>query len=135
MTGRRQRGYTLAELMIAVAIIGILASVAIPLYQEHIITTQREAVVAKVELFRAFEENARIDSGAYDAGFYTPGGTNDFADIGYRVPNDRDGISFTVAACGTTVGQTIDACYRVDARTSDGRIAGRWQNGVWTWTL
>ena len=56
-----QKGFTLIELMIVVAIIGILAAVAIPQYQNYIAKSQVSRVMAESGQLRTAVENCILD--------------------------------------------------------------------------
>ncbi|MAO14546.1 MAG: prepilin-type cleavage/methylation domain-containing protein [Marinobacter sp.] len=53
---RGQKGFTLIELMIVVAIIGILAAIAIPQYQDYIAKSQVSRVMGEVGSLRTATE-------------------------------------------------------------------------------
>ena len=68
-----QKGFTLIELMIVVAIIGILAAIAIPQYQNYIAKSQVSRAVAELGSIKtAFEDclnNGKTAVGECDLGY------------------------------------------------------------------
>lgn len=61
MFAKVQKGFTLIELMIVVAIIGILAAIAIPRYQDYIIKTQVTRVMGETGALRTSMETCVTD--------------------------------------------------------------------------
>lgn len=63
MKNSMQKGFTLIELMIVIAIIGVLAAVAIPAYQDYISKSQVTAGVAEIASAKTSIEN-KLNEGA-----------------------------------------------------------------------
>ncbi|MBS1174572.1 MAG: type pilin protein [Burkholderiaceae bacterium] len=64
---RAQAGFTLLELLAVVAIVGILASISIGQYNQHIVQSNRRAAVASLYAAQQIMERTRLQKGQYES--------------------------------------------------------------------
>ena len=63
--GPRQRGFTLIEVMIALAVVAILVRIALPGYQAYIVRSSRQAAQAELVALANAQEKIFLNSSAY----------------------------------------------------------------------
>jgi prepilin-type N-terminal cleavage/methylation domain-containing protein len=92
-----KKGFSLAELMIVVAIIGILAAIAVPSYMSYMNRTRRTEAVTSLETVALYEEKYFAEHGQYLSSL-----TNLAHSTGLTNPNSDAKRSYDVAVTVTT---------------------------------
>ena len=112
MLKKLQKGFTLIELMIVIAIIGILAAIAIPAYQDYTIRSQvTEGLTLAGDLKASIAE-----------WYANTGEWADLADLGINAATDKAGkyvtsVGVTGGVITITYGNQANAAIKTPAKT------------------
>ncbi|RPI15937.1 MAG: prepilin-type N-terminal cleavage/methylation domain-containing protein [Lysobacterales bacterium] len=88
-------GFSLVELLVAMAIVGVLIAMGVPSYREHLRRGAAEEIAAELGTGRVAVEQFFLDNRTYD-GAPCPAGTEHFA-----VTCDSDDTSYDLTATGS----------------------------------
>ena len=91
---KQQQGFTLIELMIVIAIVGILAAIALPAYQDYTVRAKMSEALAnlaeaKTSVAEYYAANNRMPPTADAAGFNSDVGTDIVASLVYSSTGGR----------------------------------------------
>ncbi len=137
MKKQLQKGFTLIELMIVVAIIGILAAIALPAYQDYLARSQAAESVVLLDAARTSIEDYAAQNGVFPNG---TAGTDSLADLGItaqgtygalgepaQTATDGGTIAYTFGAGGVNVNANLNGTTVTYTRTaSAGGVSGSW---------
>lgn len=112
-------GFSLVELMVSIAILGIIAAISVPLYSGYVESAAKGALINNVATMEVFQEDVMLRTGAYAEGTYDArAGEMSLTDaIGWQPRMDTGAVYVVEAATASS--------YRVRATDAQGRSVCR----------
>jgi type IV pilus assembly protein PilE len=98
---QKSDGFTLIELMIVVAIIGILAAIALPSYQDYVRKSRRTDATVAISKIQQAQEKWRANNTSYTTTLSDLGATSATENGYYTISLGKDGATCTGTADGT----------------------------------
>lgn len=144
----RQTGFNLIELMLVVAVIGILASIAVPAYTDYVLRGKLVEASAqlsdmRVKLEQSYQDNRHYGSTATACGVTPPAAPNvkyfTFTctwrtGIAPAKTSDNSSQSFLVKATGIAATPTAGFEYTIDQDNAKTSVTP-WGNGASCWVM
>ncbi|WP_399681463.1 pilin [Xenophilus sp.] len=128
-----QKGFTLIELMIVVAIIGILAAIAIPQYQTYVAKSQVSRVMSETGSLRTAIEACILDGKTTPLALGTAPAAATDCDVGATQSNLLGGTVAVYTGLNVTIGEAADAASTIVA-TFGNNAAVALKTKTLTWT-
>ncbi|TOB68950.1 pilin [Vibrio parahaemolyticus] len=124
---KKQQGFTLIELMIVVAVIGVLASIAIPQYQKYVAKSEVASALATMTGVKTNVEAYAVENGE----FPDTGKENDLG-VPSSIPSGNIEFAKTASAATGTITFTFKNSGVSNLITGKKFALARDGNGTWT---
>lgn len=115
----KTKGFSLIELMIAVGVIAVIATIGIPMYQDYITTARIGVMSYNIQTINLLQDDRRVRDGEYVQGNYDPADPDNAAGLktvlGWDPQTDPD-IYLYVLVC-ETVSAAPPECTRASGYT------------------
>lgn len=114
MVSQQARGFSLIELMIVIVIIGVLAAIALPNYQQYVRRSNRVAAQAEMMDIANREKQYLLSNRAY---------TSSAANLGYALPADLSSrYSYAITLGGGSLPSYVITFTAIGSQAADGNL-------------
>ena len=119
MAGKHQQGFSLVELVAALAVIAVITAIALPIYQGYLATARTGVMLDNIRTIAWMQDERRREFGEFVEGDCIPGGSSTLTTrLGWRPGAGADAVSWQVACVtdGAVTGEcAANSGYRVTA--------------------